>query len=212
MDELLTKYSMRSFKQWFEDAGITHDDYVNKGGIAAKGVRSKYRTQDDAPDSKAIAQDAKEMNKKVSKFGKIDPKLFENQNYKHYYQIVDRELNSRATRALWRAGTIPSQDDWEYGAGGTFFAFSLENSQQYGLPKVYYFKRKPSYLIEIAEGDDEFLIDLDGNPVEHLNQYAPYLNSNNCEAIIHVNTQNPSIKNSIIWILNDKISSILQLE
>jgi len=69
---------MLSFRQWLEDAGLTHDDYVNKGPYIAKGVRSKYRTKEDpveeSPENME-AKAAKQQQCRLKRFGNIDRTL-----------------------------------------------------------------------------------------------------------------------------------------
>lgn len=62
-----------NFKKWLEDAGPTHDDYVNAGPYS--GIRSKYRAKDNvaADDKQALTH--KVMTKKLRRFGTIDSKL-----------------------------------------------------------------------------------------------------------------------------------------
>lgn len=63
-----------NFKQWFEDVGLTHDDYVNKGPYS--GIRSKYRTAEDPkPADGREGRLHKVMQKRLKKFGNIDSKL-----------------------------------------------------------------------------------------------------------------------------------------
>jgi len=62
------------FKKWLEDAGITHDDYVNDAPYTARGVKSKFRAVD-KPNGDAETREQKRLEKKVCKFGNIDSKL-----------------------------------------------------------------------------------------------------------------------------------------
>jgi len=64
-----------NFKQWLEDAGLTHDDYVNKGPYAARGLKSKYRTKEAETSDEKDEIENRKMRKRLHRFGDIDPKL-----------------------------------------------------------------------------------------------------------------------------------------
>jgi hypothetical protein len=129
------------------------------------------------------------------------------------YNTVQKSLSMR--RALYRSGSIPSVKGWEYGLGGTFFAFSPAGASHYGDKiGVYKLIGTPSFIVDFLDEEElSYAIDQTGVIVSlgnNPNNFGAYAKSKGIDAIINSSILQSNFDESIIWIDNKKLDSLIQ--